>query len=166
MERMELHQFSNPEETCDTLASLRSPLSGKIRIMLVDDHALMREGLARLLGQEPDFDVVGQVSDGQEAFEKAASLLPQVVLMDISMPRMSGIDATKIIHQRHPDTRVIGLSLYPEEERAKQMLDAGATFYFTKSGPPADLKAAIRACVEKQEADGAEEHSDSQRMKN
>ena len=94
--------------------------------MLVDDHAVMREGLARLLSQEPDFEVIGQASDGQEAVEKAEALLPEVLLMDISMPRMNGIDATRIIRQRHPSIQIIGLSLYQEEERAREMLDAGA----------------------------------------
>ena len=129
---------------------------GKIRIMLTDDHAIMREGLARLLGQETDFEVVGQASDGQEAVELAGKLLPDVILMDISMPRMSGLDATRVIHQRHPDIRIIGLSLYEEEERAKAMLDSGAVFYLTKSDPPAELKAAIRSCMKEKSGAGTE----------
>jgi len=129
---------------------------GKIRILLSDDHAVMREGLARLLGQETDFEVVGQASDGQEAVELAGKLLPDVILMDISMPRMSGVDATRVIHQRHPDIRIIGLSLYEEEERAKEMLCAGAVFYLTKSGPPAELKAAIRSCMKEKSGAGME----------
>jgi CheY-like chemotaxis protein len=136
------------EEAALSLVHLRLQPSGKIRVMLVDDHAVMREGLARLLSQEPDFEVIGQASDGQEAVEKAEALLPEVLLMDISMPRMNGIDATRIIRQRHPSIQIIGLSLYQEEERAREMLDAGASFYLTKSGPPADLKAAIRSCME------------------
>ena len=119
----------------------------KIRILLVDDHAVMREGLARLLGQETGFEIVGQASDGQEAVELAGELLPDVILMDVSMPRMNGLDATRVIHRQHPDISIIGLSLYQEEERAKAMLDAGAAVYLTKSGPPADLKAAIRGCM-------------------
>jgi PAS domain S-box-containing protein len=129
---------------------------GKIRILLTDDHAIMREGLARLLDQETDFEVVGQASDGQEAVELAGKLLPDVILMDISMPRMSGLDATLAIHQRHSDIRIIGLSLYEEEERAKAMLDAGAVFYLTKSGPPAELKAAIRSCMKEKLQAGTE----------
>ena len=121
--------------------------AGKIRILLTDDHAVMREGLARLLAQEPDFEVIGQANDGQQAIEKAASLLPDVVLMDISMPVKDGIEATKIIHQQYPNTQIVGLSLYTEDERAKEMLDAGAALYVSKSGPPAELKAAIRACL-------------------
>jgi PAS domain S-box-containing protein len=120
---------------------------GKIRILLTDDHAVMREGLARLLGQEQDFEVVGEASDGREAVEKAAVLSPDVILMDISMPNLNGIDATRIIRCQHSGIRIIGLSLYSEDERAREMLEAGAAFYMTKSGPVADLKAAIRACM-------------------
>ena len=118
-----------------------------IRILLTDDHAAMRDGLARLLDQEIDFEVVGQASDGQEAVELAGNLIPDVILMDISMPRMNGIDATRVIHARHPDIRIIGLSLYQEEERAKAMLDSGAVLYLTKTCAPAELKTAIRSSM-------------------
>jgi CheY-like chemotaxis protein len=137
---------------------------GKIRILLTDDHAVMREGLARLLTQEPDFEVVGQANDGQQAVERAASLKPDVVLMDISMPVLDGIEATKIIHQQHPSAKIVGLSLYTEDERAKEMLDAGAALYVSKSGPPAELKAAIRACMNKKPEE-AKGNAESQRMK-
>jgi DNA-binding NarL/FixJ family response regulator len=81
----------------------------------------------------------------------AGKLLPDVILMDISMPRMNGMDATRAIHQRHPDIRIIGLSLYQEEERAKAMLDSGAALFLTKSGPPAELKAAIRSIMQERQ---------------
>jgi DNA-binding NarL/FixJ family response regulator len=118
------------------------------RILLADDHAVMREGLARLLGQEADFEVVGEASDGQDAVLKAGALRPDVILMDISMPVLTGIEATRIIHRHYPGIRIIGLSLYSEEERAREMLEAGAAYYMTKSGPATDLKAAIRACMQ------------------
>ncbi len=130
-----------------------SPGVGKIRILLADDHAVMREGLARLLAQEPDFEVVGQSNDGQEAINQANALIPDVILMDISMPIMSGIDATRIIRQQHPGIRIIGLSLYTASERAKEMLDSGATFYLSKSDSAADLKAAIRSCMKEKAAE-------------
>ena len=126
---------------------LPNPSEGKIRILLADDHAVMREGLNRILAQESEFEVIDQASDGKQAVEKTASLLPDVVLMDISMPVMDGINATRIIHQQHPGIAIIGLSLYTAEERAKEMLDAGASFYLSKTGPGTDLKAAIRACM-------------------
>jgi CheY-like chemotaxis protein len=132
----------------DPSEATRSIRSDKnIRILLVDDHAAMRDGLARLLDQEIDFEVVGQASDGQDAVKLAGMLIPDVILMDISMPRMNGIDATRVIHEQHPDIRIIGLSLYQEEERAKPMLDSGAVLYLTKTCAPAELKAAIRSSV-------------------
>jgi signal transduction histidine kinase/ActR/RegA family two-component response regulator len=136
-----------PRDPADERPAPEAQSMGKTRILLVDDHAVMREGLARLLVQEPDFEVIGQANDGRQAVEQAASLMPDVVLMDISMPVMSGIEATRIIHRQHPEIRIVGLSLYTESERAKEMLEAGATFYLSKSGPPPDLKAAIRACM-------------------
>ena len=120
---------------------------GKIRILLTDDHSVMREGLARLLSHEADFEIVGQADDGQQAVELAGTLHPDVILMDISMPRLNGIDATRLVHQQHPHIRIIGLSLYKEEERAKEMLDAGAVFYLTKTGPAIELKTAIRSSM-------------------
>ena len=123
--------------------------SEKARILLADDHPVMLEGLARLLANEPDFEVIGQASDGQHAVDVAGRLRPNVILMDISMPRLDGIEATRIIHAQHPDIQIIGLSLYTEEERAREMLGAGATFYLSKSGPPSDLKTAIRGCMQK-----------------
>jgi PAS domain S-box-containing protein len=119
---------------------------GKVRILIVDDHIVMREGLARLLAQEPDFDVIGQATNGQQAIERVALLQPALILMDISMPVLDGIEATKVIHQQHPHIHIIGLSLYTEDERAREMLSAGASFYLSKSSPPGELKAAIRSC--------------------
>ena len=146
-EPLEPTPYAQPIEIDQSDGSRLIKSDGKIRILLADDHAVMREGLARLLGQETDFEIVGQASDGQEAVELAGELLPDVILMDVSMPRVNGLDATRVIHRQHPDISIIGLSLYQEEERAKAMLDAGAAVYLTKSGPPADLKAAIRGCM-------------------
>jgi PAS domain S-box-containing protein len=156
--RMQPVEIDPTEVDC----SIRS--DGKVRILLTDDHAVMREGLARLLGHEPDFEVVGQASDGQEAVELAGKLLPDVILMDIGMPHMNGLDATRVIHQRHPDIRIIGLSFYKEEERSKAMLDSGAVFYLTKSGPPAELKVAIRSCMKEKSGAGTE-HAESLPLK-
>jgi PAS domain S-box-containing protein len=124
------------------------PASGsRIRVLLADDHAIMRQGLASLLCAEPDIDVVGQASDGQEAVLLASQLLPDVILMDMSMPRLNGVEATRAIHENHPDIRIIALSMFDESEHAAAMRDAGATSYLTKSGPAAELIAGIRTCV-------------------
>jgi CheY-like chemotaxis protein len=127
------------------------PKSGApIRVLLADDQIVMREGLARLLSQEPDIDIVGQAADGQEAVRLAAALLPDVVLMDISMPKLNGVEATRAIRNDYCDIRIIGLSMFEEADRAQALRDAGAIAYLTKSGPPDELIAAIRESVKQQ----------------
>lgn len=121
-----------------------SRLAGKISILLVDDHAIMREGLRQMLESEADLAVVGQAGDGLEAIESARRLRPDVILMDCSMPRMDGVEATRILRAEQPDIRIIGLSMYEEADRASAMIDAGAVYYLTKSGSPDLLLSAIR----------------------
>ena len=123
-----------------------------IRVLIADDHALFRNGLDRLLKNEPGLEVVGHATDGQEAVNLAETLKPGVILMDISMPNLNGIEATRIIHQEHPDIRIIGLSMYEDQERAQVMRDAGATDYKTKGCATAELVAAIRACTKERES--------------
>ena len=118
-----------------------------IRVMLVDDHMVMRQGLARLLREEPDVEIVGEASDGESAVKLVRQVLPDVVLMDINMPRMSGIECTRIIHAEMPGVNIIGLSMFEEAERAAAMRQAGAVAYLTKSGPSEAVLAAIRACA-------------------
>ncbi len=130
------------------LAAPQYPDPGrKICVMLADDHAIVRQGIANLLADEPDMEVVGQAADGQEAVEMAARLLPDVILMDMSMPKFNGVEATRAISNDCPDIRIIGLSMFEEKERAQAMLDAGAVNYLTKSGPSAELIDAIRKCM-------------------
>ena len=119
-----------------------------MRVLVVDDHAVVRQALARMLGQEPDIEIVGEASNGKIAVELTRQLLPDVVTMDISMPVMDGIKATRTIRAECPQVRVIGLSMYEEEEQALAMREAGAVAYLTKSGPLDALLAAIRACLE------------------
>jgi CheY-like chemotaxis protein len=120
----------------------------KIRLLLADDHVVMREGLSRLLNEYPEIQVVGEASDGLHALRLARELQPDVVLMDLNMPGLNGIDATRILHAEMPRIRVIGLSMYEEEERARAMYEAGAAAYLKKTGDPAGLLAAIHACLE------------------
>ena len=122
-----------------------------IRVLLVDDHVVMRQGLSRLLQEEEDLEVVGEASNGVEAIEKARQLLPDVILMDFSMPVMDGIDATRIIHEEQPDACIIGLSMYEEQDRSADMLRAGAMAYLTKSGRPETLMSTIRRYRDRKE---------------
>jgi PAS domain S-box-containing protein len=117
-----------------------------IRVLLVDDHALFRNGLARLLKKDADLVVVGHAADGQEAIDLAATLDPEVILMDISMPNVNGIEATQVIHRDHPHIRILGLSMYEDEERAQAMRAAGACAYKSKGCSAAELIAAVKAC--------------------
>ena len=112
--------------------------------MLADDHAVVRQGLAQLLEKESDIEVVGSAAHGQEAVELAARLLPDIILMDISMPRLNGVEATSAIHRDFPEIRIIGLSMFEKDERTEAMREAGAVAYLTKSAPAGALIAAIR----------------------
>ncbi len=123
------------------------PHAAKARILLADDHTVMRDGLSRLLGREPDMEIVGQASDGEMAVDLARSLQPDVILMDLSMPKLNGVDATRIIHEKMPQIKVIGLSMFDEAERAEAIYAAGGVAYLTKSGPSHTIIDAIRACV-------------------
>ncbi len=124
--------------------------SSRYRVLLADDHAVMRDGLSRLLGQESDVEIVGQASDGKMAIELARKLKPDVILMDLSMPKISGIDATRIIHEEAPQIKIIGLSMFDEVERAQTMFEAGAVAYLSKSAPSQNIILTIRGCMKGQ----------------
>ncbi|HSB77980.1 MAG TPA: CheR family methyltransferase [Candidatus Methylomirabilis sp.] len=115
-----------------------------IRILLVDDHQVVRQALARLLRAEPDLAVVGEASTGTAAVALAGEVSPDVVLMDINMPEMNGIEATRAIHGAFPAMRVIGLSMFDRGDQEAAMRDAGAEAYVSKSAPAEVLFAAIR----------------------
>ncbi len=119
----------------------------RIRILLVDDHQVMRDGLAALVAQQPDMEVVAVASDGQEAIEQARRLQPDVMLMDVSMRRMDGIQATRRITEAWPRIKVIGLTMYEDDLRHGLMFKAGAVNCLLKSGPAKVLIRAIHAAV-------------------
>ncbi len=131
----------------DGALTVESKPGNPIRLLLADDHAVLREGLATLLNNEPGIEVVGVAADGEEAVEMAARLLPDVILMDVSLPKLNGIEATRTISREFPEIRVIGLSMFEASERGQAMRDAGAVGYLTKSGPSSDLVNMIRKCV-------------------
>jgi DNA-binding NarL/FixJ family response regulator len=116
---------------------------GTIRLLLVDDHRILREGLKALLANQAGIEVVGEASDGAEAVEQVAALRPDVVIMDMVMPRMNGIEATAEIHRRFPASRVLILSMYDEAEYVQQVIRAGAAGYVLKGYAADDLLRAI-----------------------
>ena len=115
----------------------------RIRVLIADDHHLLRKGLLDLLGENQQIEVVGEAWNGQMAVELAENLRPHVVLMDITMPVISGIEATRLIRRRLPHTRIIALSMHNESEFRNAMIDAGAEAFFEKGGPSGILLEAI-----------------------
>jgi len=115
----------------------------KVRILVCDDHALFREGIKAILRNEPMFELVGEARNGRQALEMAASLNPDIVLMDIAMPDLSGYDATRRIKQEHKHISVLMLTMHDEEELIARCLDAGASGYVLKDSPAGQLVYAI-----------------------
>ena len=116
-----------------------------IKVLLVDDHTVLRDGLRFLLEAEGDIQIIGTAANGQEAVEQAAIRCPDVVMMDISMPVMNGIEATKQICAICENTKVVILSMYHSNDYVQRALDAGAAGYLLKDAAGAELVAAIRA---------------------
>lgn len=124
-----------------------APSGRKSRVIIVDDHTVMRQGLVMLLQTVADIEVIGAAPDGQTAIDMTKDLKPDVVVMDASMPGMNGIEATRIITERFPDVRVVGLSMYDEAEMGARLREAGAVCYVQKSRPAEDLIAAVREAM-------------------
>jgi two-component system response regulator DegU len=122
--------------------------SRPIRVLIVDDHDLFREGLRQLIETDDGIEVVGEAADGQEAIERVKALNPDVVLMDISMPGLDGIRATEYIVRHHPNTHVIMLTMYQDDEYVIHAIRAGAKSYLVKSSKPDELLRAIRVVAE------------------
>jgi two-component system response regulator NreC len=117
----------------------------KLRILLADDHVVMRKGLRALLERQSNLEIVGESENGRETIDLAASLIPDVVVMDVGMPVLNGIEATKTIVTQNPQISVVILSMHVDESYVMRALKAGARGYLLKDSAPADLMSAIRA---------------------
>jgi DNA-binding NarL/FixJ family response regulator len=116
----------------------------KVRILLVDDHPLFRQGVTWTLGNQPDLDIIGEVADGQAAIQQADILLPDLVLCDINLPGMNGLEVTRILKRRHPQMAVIILTLHEDDEQLFHAIRVGASAYAIKDIAAQDLISLIR----------------------
>lgn len=117
----------------------------KIRILLADDHVMVRQGFRMILAAQPDMEIVGEAGNGHEAVELAERLQPDVVVMDVAMPELNGIEATRRLAASSPRTRVLALSMYKDSVYVREILRAGARGYLLKDAIDRDLLAAVRA---------------------
>ncbi len=117
----------------------------KIRVLLADDHTIVRQGLIALLESHEDIEVVGEAENGRQAFEKAEQISPDIVVLDITMPYLNGIEATRKIKKLNPEIKVIVLTVHDSEEYVHQILQAGASGYLLKESAVSDLVSAINA---------------------
>jgi len=122
-------------------------LAKRIRVLIADDHQVVRDGLSAILQTKDDIVVVGEARDGVEAVEKARQLQPDVVLMDISMPRMNGVEATRLIKEQVPQAKVVVLTMYEEEEYIFDLVKTGVAGYLLKNSDSALIVKAIRAAA-------------------
>ena len=118
------------------------------RILLADDHAVVRTGFRRILEAQPDMEVVGEVANGRDAVDQAASLQPDLVIMDVTMPELNGIEATRRICESSPKTRVLALSMHRDSVYVREILRAGARGYLLKDSSEADFVGAVRAIAQ------------------
>jgi DNA-binding NarL/FixJ family response regulator len=117
----------------------------KTRVLLAEDHTIVRKGLHALLDAEAAIEVIGEAQDGREALAKAEQLRPDVVVMDITMPGLNGLEATRLIKKRFPEVKVLILTVHSDEEYIRQILRAGASGYLVKQAAPHELTSAIQA---------------------
>ena len=118
-------------------------MSGPVRVLIADDQRVVREGLALVLGLLPEVEVVGSASDGTEAVALAAELLPDIVLMDLRMPRCDGVEATRMLRERVPQAKVVVLTTYTDDRSVLDALRAGARGYLTKDAGGAEIRRAL-----------------------
>ena len=117
----------------------------RIRILLADDHAVVRQGFKMILGAQPDMEIVGEAGNGREAVELAEQIKPEVIVMDVSMPELNGIEATRRLGESTPHTRVLALSMHKDSVYVREILRAGARGYILKDSVAADLVSAVRS---------------------
>jgi len=120
----------------------------RIRVLVVDDHALVREGIRSLLALTANIEIVGEAADGRQALEKVRQLMPEIVLMDLAMPVMGGLEATRRIRKEYPGTKVLALTQYDDSEYVVPIIEAGARGFVTKMSSSIELAAAIEAVHE------------------
>jgi DNA-binding NarL/FixJ family response regulator len=120
----------------------------RIRILLADDHAVVRQGFKMILGAQSDMEIVGEAGNGREAVELAESLRPDVVVMDVAMPELNGIEATRRLASSTPHTRVLALSMHKDSVYVREILRAGARGYLLKDSVAADLVSAVRTVAQ------------------
>jgi DNA-binding NarL/FixJ family response regulator len=120
-------------------------MSEKLRILLAEDHHTVREGIKLLVNAQPDMEVVGEAENGEIAVNQAAKLEPDMVIMDVSMPVMNGLKATRMLRSRHPDVMILALTRHSDDGYLQQLLGAGANGYVLKQSAPKELINAIRA---------------------
>jgi DNA-binding NarL/FixJ family response regulator len=123
-------------------------LGRAIRVLVADDHAVFREGLRAVLGPEPDVEIVGEAATGREAVEEAAKLRPDVVLMDIKMPGVNGIEATRRIHEADQETGIVVLTMFEDDDSVFAAMRAGARGYVLKGADPSEILKVLRAVAD------------------
>ena len=116
-----------------------------MKVLIADDHAIVREGLQAILSVQPDVELLGEAINGEEAVRKAKELQPDIVLMDITMPIMNGLDATRLIKKQNPDMKILVLTMHEEDDYFYRILEAGASGYFIKGGSFNELVSALRS---------------------
>ena len=120
------------------------------RVLVADDHAVVREGLRAVLGSEPDMEVVGEAATGKEVVELAVELRPDVILMDIQMPQINGIEATRRIVEANSDIGVVVLTMFEDDDSVFSAMRAGARGYVLKGAPPSEILKVLRAVADSQ----------------
>ena len=137
-----------PEVDIETLHVDEQEPAMTTRILLVDDHPIVREGLKTVLQRRPGWEVVGEASNGAEALEKAGTLSPDVMVLDITMPKMNGLDVCRIVRQKMPDLEVLIVTQHDSQQMMREALNAGAKGYVVKSNAARDLLDAIEVVSE------------------